>query len=75
MRLLSVECSVRDRQKWAGSAKGKFECGQQKYVFPLPFIDPICEIAVEWHVLIIALKIQQFLFEKDRTDLRHAWVS
>jgi hypothetical protein len=42
--------------KQTGSAEGKFERGQQKYVFPLPFIDPICEIAVEWHLLLMIFK-------------------
>ncbi len=54
---------------------GEFERGQQKDILPFPFVDPICEIAMEWH----NAHFERFKFNKlsaidtNRTPIRHTW--
>jgi len=44
--------------------QGKLEGYEQKYIFPAPLIDPIGEIAKEWHGSNRSHKVNKYLVEK-----------
>jgi hypothetical protein len=51
------------------------EGGEQKNVFPAPLIDPIGEVAKEWHTLQSSCKYKRNPIEAHRSDIRYAWFS
>jgi hypothetical protein len=64
-------CSGKPEAAWRTAVEG----GEEEDVFPPPLVDPIGEVAKEWHTLQSSSKDKPNSVEAHRSDIRYAWIS